>query len=148
VRRLLLALPLLFCLACGDDPDELRGLFDLTHVDGQALPRPVTIDGIEYSVESGVVDLHNGDIMSWSMAINPTGGGSPSVVFLSDFFRRVRSDSLAFPGGQEAAAEFFGATTGEASGSTLRVTTVPLTGSSSSFADQVGGAHTWTFVKR
>ena len=145
MRQLLRALPVLLLLACGDDgPDHLRGLFDLTHIDGQAIPAEVTIDGVDYDVTTGIVDLHNGDLMNWSMAIAPVGGGSASAVVVSDLFLRVGNDSLAFPGDEEAGFEFFG----RVSGQTLNFTTIPLTGSSTSFADQVGGAHTWTFRKR
>jgi hypothetical protein len=104
----------------------------------------VSIGGVDYTVASGVVDLHDGDLMSWSMAIDPDGGGPTSVVFLSDFFRRLRRDSLEFPGGQPTGAEFFGGV----GGTTLTIRTIPLTGTSTNFANQVGGAHTWTFAKR
>lgn len=145
MRRFMLLLPMLFLLACGDDdPDALRGVFDLTELDGQPLPGPVTIDGVDYRVTAAAVQLHTGNLFSWSMLIEPVAGGAGSAVTLSDFFRRVRADSLAFPGGAEEGAEFFGSV----DGGTLTIVTIPSDLGTTSFAEQVGGEHTWTFEVR
>ena len=147
MRTLLRPLPFLLLAGCwiGDEsvPTPIRGIFDLTHLDGQALPRPITIGGEAFVVTAAVVELGSLNNVVWTLMLEFPEGSEASPVELITTFRRVTANNFVFPP-DTVEPEFFATR----EGASLTIASRPVPPFEDSMAMELGGSHNWQFQMR
>ena len=125
-------------LGCADsttpEPTPLTlGEFALLSVDGQTLPRPLTLSGGNCTVSESTLELQPTETIQWAI---PCDASSPvAAYFLSIPFHQVAVDSFVaprFPPTSSVSPSLYG----RRSGTTLTVVTL---------SHNTFGAHKWIF---
>jgi hypothetical protein len=141
-RLITLALAVATAIGCRDSTDPryttpLAGTYNLTAIDGHALPYDVTISGETKSVAGGDLEFSPFTILSLTLGVGTPGNPAFQVIAVSGQYRRATADSVVFPA--VASPELFARRTG----STVILVTQPA---GTGFAEALGGAHRFTFV--
>ena len=141
--RRFLVVALLSVVACRDSTGtvgtSLTGAYQLSTVDGNALPQTVLIDGEPARIAYGDLELSAPNTLSFTLGIGVPGSATFQVLAMSGIYRRVTADSLVFPA--IATPEFFIKRTG----SSVVVVAQP-SGSGIGLGQIFDGPHRLTFV--
>ena len=142
MRRLIALAVVAVGIGCRDSTDPgyapaLEGTYNLTAVDGHALPFAVTIDGESTEIATGELEFSAPSVLAVSLGVGTLGSPTFQVISVSGFYRRATADSVVFP--VVTTPELFA----RRSGSTVTLVTQPA---GVGIAEGMGGAHRFTFV--